>query len=436
MSLNSDFTYVSNDQHARRIWGVGALCRAVTDALQSRFNPVAVKGEITGFTRASSGHCYFSIKDAEGQLRCAMFKRAATQLEFAPKDGESVEVFGKLGIYEARGELQLVVESMRKAGMGSLFEQFLKLKAKLEEEGLFDASRKRHIVSMPRKIGVVTSANAAALHDVCTALRRRVPHIEVVISPAVVQGADAPLSLVGALKRLYQVDAVDVILLVRGGGSIEDLWGFNAEELARTIVQSPVPIISGVGHETDFTIADFCADLRAPTPTAAAELCAVPREILVNGLQNLFELLTREAHSVLDRAQQRIDYLQDRVGRPSSRLHQEQAKLIHSFNRMKDCVRLPIAHSSNKTQLLSMKLNRGLGDLLQAHRDRLQRSGIRLELLDPSLVLQRGYAWLSDKEGVPITLAQQVQPQQRLKAVLSDGEVDMDVARISLNSLK
>jgi len=436
MSFNSDFIDESNEPHARRIWGVGALCRAVTDALQSRFNPVAVKGEITGFTRATSGHCYFSIKDADGQLRCAMFKRAATQLEFAPKDGESVEVFGKLGVYEARGELQLVVESMRKAGMGTLFEQFLKLKAKLEEEGLFDESRKRPILPMPRKIGVVTSANAAALHDVCTALRRRVPHIELVISPAVVQGVEAPMSLVSALKRLYTVEGVDVILLVRGGGSIEDLWGFNAEELARTIVQSPVPVISGVGHETDFTIADFCADLRAPTPTAAAELCALPREILMKGLQRLFELLTREAHSVLDRAQQRIDYLQDRVGRPSSRLHQERAQLMHSFNRMKDCVRAPLAQSQNKNDLLGMKLNRGFQDLLQAKRDRLQRSGIRLELLDPSLVLQRGYAWLSDQEGVPITLAQQLKPRQSLKAVLRDGEVDMDVAQIRLNSLK
>jgi exodeoxyribonuclease VII large subunit len=423
-------------ESAKRIWSVGALCKAVSDALQSRFNPVAVKGEITGFTRASSGHCYFSIKDTEGQLRCAMFKRAASLLEFAPKDGESVEVFGKLGVYEARGELQLVVESMRRAGLGSLFEQFLKLKAKLEEEGLFEHSRKRRIMTMPRKIGVVTSVNAAALHDVCTALKRRVPHIEVVVSPAIVQGIDAPSSLVQALKQLYLVEAIDVILLVRGGGSIEDLWGFNSEELARTIVQSPVPVICGVGHETDFTIADFCADLRAPTPTAAAEMCAVPRDMLLEGVENLFESLTREAHTLIDRAQQRIDYLQDRLGRPSSRLHQERAKLTHSFNRMKGCVRLPLAHSNNKTQLLGMKLDRGLKDRVLNQRDRLQRSSIRLELLDPSLVLQRGYAWLSNKGDVPITLAAQAHPGDQVKAVLSDGELDLSVAQVRLNSLK
>jgi len=435
MSFNTDLTDEIREP-VRRIWSVGALCRAVSDALQSRFNPVAVKGEISGFTRASSGHCYFSIKDAEGQLRCAMFKRAASQLEFAPKDGESVEVFGKLGVYEARGELQLVVESMRRAGLGSLYEQFLKLKAKLEEEGLFDTSRKRPIPAMPRKIGVVTSSNAAALHDICTALKRRVPHIPVIISPAVVQGLEAPASLVRALNQLYKVDGVDVILLARGGGSIEDLWGFNDETLARTIVQSPVPVISGVGHETDFTIADFCADLRAPTPTAAAELCAVPTDHLLSAVENLFEQLTRAAHALLDRAQQRVDYLQDRVGRPSSRVHEEQARLTHALNKMRTSVRTPISQALNKTQLLQMKLDSGLKELLESQKQRVQRSGIRLELLDPSLVLSRGYAWLSDQEGVPITLAAKTKPKERVKAVLSDGEVDLEVAEIRLNSLK
>lgn len=435
MTFDTDFSDEFKEA-ARRVWGVGALCKAVSDALQSRFNPVAVKGEVSGFTRASSGHCYFSIKDSEGQLRCAMFKRAASQLGFAPKDGESVEVFGKLGVYEARGELQLVVESMRRAGVGTLFEQFLKLKAKLEEEGLFDASRKRSVPPMPRRIGVVTSANAAALHDVCTALARRVPHIEVVVSPAIVQGAEAPASLTRALQLLYKAPNVDVILLVRGGGSIEDLWGFNDEGLARTIVQSPCPIISGVGHETDFTIADFCADLRAPTPTAAAELCAVPRDVLLRGIDTLGETLARAAHLSVDRAQQRLDYLQERVGRPSSRLHVEQAKLAQSFNRMRNCLLKPLAISNNKAQLLEMKLAAGVKDTMQREKDRLQRSGIRLELLDPSLVLKRGYAWLSDQQGVPITRAAKLSPKQPVNAVLGDGEVALEVTQVRLNSLK
>ena len=262
------------------VWSVGALCRAVADALEARFNPVTVRGEITGFSRAASGHCYFSIKDTVGQIRCAMFRRAASSLAFSPCDGELVELRGRLGVYEQRGDLQLIVESLQRAGQGALFEQFLRLKAQLEGEGLFDADRKRPLPVMPRGIGLVTSPGAAALHDVATALQRRVPHIPVVLAPALVQGAAAPASLVAALEQLYAralhpragEPPIDVILLVRGGGSMEDLWAFNDELLARTVVRSPVPLVSGVGHETDFTIADFCADLRAPTPTAAAEL--------------------------------------------------------------------------------------------------------------------------------------------------------------------
>ncbi|HQQ71323.1 MAG TPA: exodeoxyribonuclease VII large subunit, partial [Alicycliphilus sp.] len=313
---------------APRIWEVGALCRAIADALQARFNPVAVLGEITGFSRASSGHCYFTLKDGQGQLRCAMFRRAAGQLDFMPRDGELVEVRGQLGVYEARGDLQLIVEGMRRAGQGALFEQFLRLKAQLEAEGLFDAARKRPLPAMPRGIGLVTSPGAAALHDVVTALRRRVPHIPVVLVPALVQGAQAPASICDALSKLYllaldgkSVDAdmprIDVILLVRGGGSIEDLWAFNDERLARTMVQSPVPVVSGVGHETDFTIADFCADLRAPTPTAAAELVSEPRAVWLGALDLLAERLADGLQRQIDQRHQRLDQAAQRLGRPS-----------------------------------------------------------------------------------------------------------------------
>ena len=272
----------------RVVWGVSSLCRAVADTLDARFNPVTVKGEISGFSRASSGHCYFSLKDEGGQIRCAMFRRAAGLLDFSPRDGELVEVQGRLGVYEARGDLQLVVESMQRAGQGALFEQFLRLKTKLEAEGLFDASRKRALPTQPRAIGVVTSAGAAAWHDVMTALQRRVPHIPVRMAPAQVQGQAAAATLVQALQNLYAwtaedhptEPAVDVILLVRGGGSMEDLWAFNDEQLARVMAMSPVPVISGVGHETDFTIADFVADVRAPTPTAAAEMAADRKSVV------------------------------------------------------------------------------------------------------------------------------------------------------------
>lgn len=306
-----------------RIWGVGVLCRAIADSLEARFNPVAVRGEISSFTRASSGHCYFTLKDPQGQLRCAMFKRSAQMLNFGPKDGQTVEVFGRLGVYEPRGELQLVVESMRTTGLGTWYEQFLKLKAQLESEGLFNADRKRPIPERPRTIGVVTSLGAAALHDVATALQRRVPHIPVVLSLALVQGSEAPTSLIQALQSLSTQAEMDVILLVRGGGSIEDLWAFNDEQLARAIVACPVPVISGVGHETDFTIADFCADLRAPTPTAAAELCATSQADLLGQVAGLEALLQKLAHSQIDKRAQGLDLVQSRIGRPSQTVAQQ-----------------------------------------------------------------------------------------------------------------
>ncbi|HZW50932.1 MAG TPA: exodeoxyribonuclease VII large subunit, partial [Rudaea sp.] len=258
-----------------RIWQVGALCRAIADALEARFNPVAVRGEVSGFSRAASGHCYFSLKDAQGQLRCAMFRRAAALMEFMPRDGELVEVQGRLAVYEPRGDLQLIVETLARAGAGTLFEQFLQLKARLEAQGLFDPARKRPLPAFPRAIGIVTSTGAAALHDVVTCLRRRAPHVPVVLAAAAVQGPQAPGELVRALFSLYRLaeaGRVDLILLVRGGGSIEDLWAFNEEVVARAIAASKIPIITGIGHEVDVSIADLVADYHAHTPTEAAQV--------------------------------------------------------------------------------------------------------------------------------------------------------------------
>ncbi len=353
---------------APRIWEVGALCRAIADALEARFNPVAVRGEITGFSRASSGHCYFSIKDANGQLRCAMFRRAAGLLDFSPRDGELVEVRGRLGVYEARGDLQFIVESMQRAGQGALFEQFLRLKAQLEGEGLFDPRRKRPLPLQPRGIGLITSLGAAALHDVVTALRRRVPHIPVVLIPAQVQGAAAPQSMVTALRQMYALaegeapadggttPVVDVILLVRGGGSMEDLWAFNDEQLARTIVQSPVPLVSGVGHETDFTIADFCADLRAPTPTAAAELVAQPREVWLGALDLLADRLESAVQRQIDLRHQRLDQAAQRLGRPSGLAAREQLRLARCAQRLRHGMLLNLERLALKNQALEADL--------------------------------------------------------------------------------
>jgi exodeoxyribonuclease VII large subunit len=411
-----------------RIWAVGALCRAVADVLDNRFNPVAVRGEISGFTRAASGHCYFTLKDASGQLRCAMFKRAAQMLDFRPVDGELVEIKGRLGVYEPRGELQMVVEHMRRAGQGAWFEQFLKLKAELEAEGLFDAERKRPLKTMPRGIGVVTSLGAAALHDVATALERRVPHIPVVLAPSLVQGPDAPPTLVQALQQLGQQPDIDVILLVRGGGSMEDLWAFNDENLARAIVNSPVPIICGVGHETDFTIADFCADLRAPTPTAAAEMCAVPQAELLSNLQLWGNALQSIAHRQLDTQEQRLDRVQARMGRPSEGLNTEKMQLLRLQQRLGLAMQTRTQRCHNELATLTSGLARGVQQTPATARERLHRAALRLELLDPKLVLQRGFAWLSDADGQAITSVAQTTEGQTLQATLADGVVDLTIA--------
>ena len=419
---------LENAELTPRIWGVGVLCRAIADAIEARFNPIAVRGEVSGFIRASSGHCYFTLKDPQGQLRCAMFKRSAQMLNFAPKDGQSVEVFGRLGVYEPRGELQLVVESMRTTGQGTWFEQFLKLKAQLETEGLFNADRKRPIPERPRAIGIVTSLGAAALHDVATALQRRVPHIPVVLSPALVQGADAPASLLQALQALSAKPEIDVILLVRGGGSLEDLWAFNDEQLARAIVACPVPIISGVGHETDFTIADFCADLRAPTPTAAAELCAIAQADLVQQVIGLQELMQNLAHRQIDKCSQGLDLVQSRIGRPSQAVSQQVLRLTRLGQLMHQ--RMASHTQACQHNLVNKKaqLERALGQTIQNNQQRIHRAQLRLGLLDPNLVLQRGFAWLSDEKGQAVSSIAQAKVGQPVRATLADGVVDLTVS--------
>ena len=431
--MNPEFSLPGPDL-ARPVWAVGALVHAVADALQARFNPVAVRGEVSGFSRAASGHCYFTLKDDAGQLRCALFRRNAALLAFTPREGDQVELRGRLSVYEARGDLQLVVESMARAGQGQLFEQFLRLKAKLEAEGLFDAGRKRALPPMPRGIGVVTSLGAAALHDVLTALARRVPHIPVLLAPAPVQGAGAPQALCDALSKLYlhaqagSALPVDLILLVRGGGSIEDLWAFNDEQLARTIVQSPVPVISGVGHETDFTIADFCADLRAPTPTEAAELVAQPRDVWLGALGLLAGRISDGVVRQLDTRHQRLDQAAARLGRPSGLVARQQLQLARLAQRMRHGSLLKLQHLANNQQALQSNFPEKIQRRLTLQADRVERAAMRLELLDPRLVLQRGYAFLTAPDGHAVTSVGQAPPGTALRATLADGVLDVTVS--------
>jgi exodeoxyribonuclease VII large subunit len=438
-------------------WTVSALCRAIADSLDGQFNPVTVRGEISGFSRAASGHCYFSIKDATGQIRCAMFRRAASLMDFAPRDGELVEVRGRLGIYEARGDLQLIVESMERAGQGALFEQFLRLKAKLEAEGLFDPARKRELPTQPRAIGVVTSLGAAAWQDVVTALQRRVPHIPVVMAPALVQGAGAAATLVQALQNIFALTAednplcppVDVILLVRGGGSMEDLWSFNDENLARVIAQSPVPLICGVGHETDFTIADFVADVRAPTPTAAAEMAATDRGVGLEALSVLEQRLSRGLIRQQDRQAQRLDgvaarwgvglvrqqerqsqrlsAVAARLGRPQAVLGQHIQWLDRLASRLQTGVRSQLVGQGHQLERLNDRLAFNRAQQVPHRAQRLERAALRLSSVDPRQVLERGYAWLSDERGQALTHAAQFQPGHSIQATLSDGRVPLVV---------
>ncbi len=415
-----------------RVWPVGLLLRAIADSLEARFNPVSVQGEITGFSRAASGHCYFSLKDEQGQVRCAMFRRAAGLLDFSPRDGQLVELRGRLGVYEPRGELQLVVESMRQAGQGNLFEQFLQLKAKLEAEGLFETDRKRPLPLLPRAVGVVTSLGAAALHDVVSALQRRAPHIPVVIYPASVQGGQAAAELREALLTAYRrlEDKVDVLLLVRGGGAMEDLWAFNDEQLARTIVASPVPVVSGVGHETDFTIADFCADVRAPTPTAAAELCAQPQSVWLGALDLALSRLQNAVDRQMQSHSQRLDWAASRVSRPSHLVTRQQARLAGLAQNLRHAMQSTLRLERLRVQALSTDFPREMAGSLQRSRQLIERAQLRLELLDPKLVLQRGYAWVTDSEGRAATRVQDLALGQKLRLHLSQGQAGITVSEL------
>lgn len=439
---------------APAVWQVGALCRAISDALNARFNPVAVRGEVSGFMRAASGHCYFSLKDDSAQIRCAMFRRAASLLDFSPQDGALVEVRGRLGVYEGRGDLQLIVESMSQAGAGALFEQFQKLKLKLESEGLFEASRKRSLPVMPRGIGLVTSLGAAALHDVVTTLRRRLPHIPVVLAPASVQGSNAPGELVAALSNLYRltqkgstvepvltqrskkkivhaVPLIDVILMVRGGGSMEDLWAFNDEQVARTMAQSPVPIICGIGHETDFTIADFVADLRAATPTAAAELVAQPQAAWLGVIDDAAQRLRDAVLRQLDKESQQLDLTLSRLGRPSMLVGRQRLRLASNAQQLRTSSMHFLKQHQQHLTGLQTALPEAVQQGVRRTDERLQRAALRLGLLDPSLVLQRGYAWLSTASGSSVTSVHQTRPGQALRATLADGTVDLTVQPIN-----
>lgn len=413
--------------------------REVGETLAGRFGATAVRGEISGFSRAASGHCYFSLKDADGEsamLRCAMFRRAASLIEFAPADGQLVEVRGRVGVYEPRGELQFVVEAMQRSGAGALFERFLRLKAMLEAQGLFDGARKRPIAPFARTIGVVTSLGGAALHDVLTALQRRAPHVRVIIYPSLVQGADAPAALGAALELASRRAEVDTLIVCRGGGSLEDLWAFNDERVVRAIAASAMPVICGVGHETDVTLADLAADLRAPTPTAAAELAAPLRDGCLDQLAGLSQAMSTRLHRVLDDHAQWLDRAAMRLLRPSQGVHQQGRRLALLAQRLRGAVHRPVEQRGVELLRLEGHLRRAAALLLELQRQRASGLAGRLQALDPAQVLQRGYAWVTDESGRAVVSVRRMQIGARLQAVLADGTAAVTVTGLTPSGIE
>ena len=361
---------------SREILSVGDLNRAIAASLEDRFDTVWVSGEISNFKAYDSGHWYFSLKDEEGQIRCVMFRGRNGQVGFMPQSGDLVEVSASLGMYVPRGDIQLTIQTLRRAGMGGLYEAFLKLKAKLAKEGLFDEERKREIPSHPRSIGIITSPQAAALKDVLSTLARRAPHLPIVIYPTLVQGPDAPSGIIAALKAAEKENAVDVILLVRGGGSIEDLWAFNDEQLAYAIAQSPIPVVSGVGHETDFTIADFVADLRAPTPTGAAELAAPRKDQMLQELEAIKQALLQRVNQRIEREAQTLDQLALRL-----------SHALPNPDRMREQI-----------TSLQQRLNQAWLVHMENWKRNQSHYQLQLEMLNPQRTLERGYAVILSKQ--------------------------------------
>jgi exodeoxyribonuclease VII large subunit len=361
---------------SKEILSVGDLNRAIAASLEDRFGTVWVSGEISNFKAYDSGHWYFSLKDEEGQIRCVMFRGRNGQVGFMPQSGDLVEVSANLSMYVPRGDIQLTIQTLRRAGMGGLYEAFLKLKAKLAKEGLFDEDRKREIPTYPRSIGIITSPQAAALKDVLSTLARRAPHIPIVIYPTLVQGPDAPAGIIAALKAAEKEKAVDVILLVRGGGSIEDLWAFNDERLAYAIADSNIPIVSGVGHETDFTIADFVADLRAPTPTGAAELAAPRRDQMLQELDTIMQALLQRINQRVEREAQTLDQLALRL-----------SHALPNPDRMRE-----------QMTSLQQRINQAWSVRMENWQRNQSHYQSQLELLNPQRTLERGYAVILSKK--------------------------------------
>lgn len=419
---------------------VSLLNRAVAEVLSRGFPLVRVIGEVSGFARAASGHWYFLLKDDRAQVRCVMFRSRNALVPRPLRDGEAVEVLAQVALYEPRGEYQLTIESVQPAGLGRLYEEFLRRRQRLAAEGLFDDARKRALPALPRAVGVVTSLQAAALRDVVTTLARRAPYCRVVVYPTPVQGEGAAERIAAMLATASARAEVDVLLLVRGGGSLEDLWAFNEEVVARALRACRIPVVVGVGHESDFTIADFAADLRAPTPTAAAELAAPDVAVVRARLHDAARRLRQLARGALDVCQQRLDYAQRTLATPRAalagtraRLEQlvlragraqhatmrnERERLSAIGNRLR---RPDVGRARHALQATAARLASLAASSLQVERARLARLAGALAQLDPDAVLARGYSIVRDARGRAVTRVTQLAAGDVVSLRFADG---------------
>ncbi len=402
------------------ILSVSELNKRVRSLLENQFEMLWVAGELSNVKLASSGHWYFCLKDAAAAVDCAMFRTRAQFLDFRPENGQQVEVRARVTLYEPRGSYQLVVEEVRKAGLGALFEAFEKLKARLQAEGLFEEEGKKPLPCFPRAIGIVTSPQAAALRDVLATLRRRSPMTPVVLYPVQVQGEGAGAQIARAVQVANARREVDVLIVCRGGGSLEDLWSFNEECVARAIAASAIPVVSGVGHETDFTIADFVADVRAATPTAAAVAASVDREALLHDVGQIRRRLARDARRILETRQQRLDALVRRLLTPAQRLLRDRDRIAQLARRLKRA--LPDVTGTRRE--LSHLQQRLLGGVSRSQGERVLRLAAlanSLGHLDPTQVLRRGYSIVRDAEGHVVVSGKALTPRQALDLTFADG---------------
>lgn len=431
---------------------ISELNRLARQSLEREFPLLWVAGEISNLTRATSGHVYFSLKDEAAQARCVMFRSRAQSLPWRLENGQQVEARALVSLYEPRGDFQLNIETLRRAGLGRLFEAFARLKARLEAEGLFGAERKRPLPRFPRRIGIVTSPQAAALRDVLAALKRRAPHLATILYPTLVQGENAAGNIAGAIAAAGQHGECDLLLIVRGGGSIEDLWAFNEEAVARAISASLLPTISGVGHETDTTIADFVADLRAATPTAAAELATQGWHEAAAEIKELGAKLARAMQFSIATLGQDLDHLSLRLIHPATRLAQAHIRLAllgsrlnatsaYHLRRHRDRLNLAalgLERSMPRTEgyrgqvaIMAQQLRAALRHQQQKHGHTLDHMAAALAHLNPEATLARGFSIVRDASGHLVTDAARLSPGQTLSVHLAHGEAQASVLSVT-----